>query len=838
MEAFADNGAATATVASTILINGNPAVPTTNYKSNPTGIRAQSDLGGNVSVTSGPSITVHGGGGLGIVAVSGSSDSTTASGRVTVNASGGPIIADGSNAVGILADSGFIRNVFSSGGRPPTTITGSVDVTASNVSALGQFGTAISATGGSGGVTVNIPSGGLITGGWQPDVTSVGVTYGLGATGVVLGLAGGGTATLNNFGSIGALSDRAVASPLPSSFLNSTPSFPTSNNTSIINNGTITGFVQLVGGNNSIINNNTFNLRHFADTDGDGVRDTLRVAIADLGAGLNNSFTNNGTLALPTVTGAKTLDSTGQYLPLDNTNNAMALGGPLQGHLIGVTTFTNSGIIDLQSNPVAGDVLVITGGRTAGVAGPGTFASNGGTLKLDTVLNEGGAATHSDTLVVDGTSVGPGGATRMAIRNAGGGGALTVGDGILVVQVLDQNRSAADAFSLAHPVSAGAFDYFLFKGGASPGSIGNWYLRNEVIAPPIQPPITPPTTPTTPPTVPTPGPGEPPLPEAVPGAPPIPLYRPEVAVQSVLPTVAHELMTLGLGTFNERQGDQLLISGSTSVGAWGRVFGQHKSEQFAQGAQPDFDGTLAGFQAGSDLWLSESGNGHRDHIGFYVTKARATGSVSGLVDGFAGTPAGHVDLDATSFGGYWTHLGPSNWYIDTVVQGSYLLASTGSINGNGTNVPGVGFAASIEAGYPIVLEPWLTFEPQIQAIGQRVSFNSTFDQVSTVSFGRSDVFTARAGGLLRGTFGSAGAVWQPYLKGNVWWGSHGSDTVTFGIDPVQTGRQGGTAVEGGGGITGKLTQYVSVYGDASYLTAVSGGTRNAVKGNVGLRVSW
>ena len=79
-----------------------------------------------------------------------------------------------------------------------------------------------------------------------------------------------------------------------------------------------------------------FDLRHFADTTGDGVRDTLRVAIADLGAGPNNSFTNNGTLALPAVTGATTLDSTGQYLPLGNPNNAMALGGPLQGHLIGV----------------------------------------------------------------------------------------------------------------------------------------------------------------------------------------------------------------------------------------------------------------------------------------------------------------------------------------------------------------------------------------------------------------------------------------------------------------------------------------------------------------------
>ena len=86
-------------------------------------------------------------------------------------------------------------------------------------------------------------------------------------------------------------------------------------------------------------------------------------------------------------------------------------------------------------------MLVITGARRLAAPGtrpgPGTFISNGGTLKLDTVLNEGGAATRSDTLVVDGTSVGAGGATNMLVRNAGGAGALTVGNGILVVQVLD-----------------------------------------------------------------------------------------------------------------------------------------------------------------------------------------------------------------------------------------------------------------------------------------------------------------------------------------------------------------------------------------------------------------
>jgi outer membrane autotransporter protein len=325
----------------------------------------------------------------------------------------------------------------------------------------------------------------------------------------------------------------------------------------------------------------------------------------------------------------------------------------------------------------------------------------------------------------------------------------------------------------------------------------------------------------------------------VPGAPPIPLYDPEVALKSVVPSVARTLGLVTLGTFNERQGDQLLLRGDDlRVGGWGRVFGQQTREHFAQGARPDFDGTFAGFQVGSDLWRFESANGHSDHIGFYVTQSRASGSVHGLVDGFQGALAGHVDLDASSYGGYWTHLGPSNWYIDTLVQGSYLFASPSSIRSPSNNFKGSGYAASIEAGYPIALASWLVFEPQVQAIWQRVSFNNTVDPVSTITFDNAGVFTGRAGALLRGTFGSAGTQWQPYLKGNVWWGTNGFDTVTFGIDPVQTGRQGGTAVEGGGGVTGRLTRNFSVYGDASYLTAVSGESRTAIKGNVGVRVTW
>ncbi|MGB8488798.1 MAG: hypothetical protein WCD67_21220, partial [Xanthobacteraceae bacterium] len=535
--AAAAGSAITVNAASTINMFGK-VTPNSSIFGNPVGIRTLSRADAPITVNyTGPGITTEGGGGIGILALVNNGGGGGNSGGVTV-ASSGPITTSGVEALGIVADSGTIYNATHS--RPDLGPGGNVTVTSSgaittqgaeahgiwaasttgtvlvnafnNVSTTGQFSTGINAisngvpaTGTPGGnVTVNVAQGVSVTGGWQAGVTGVGSStlFALPAAGVILNSTGG-TATLNNLGSISALSDRAVAStPL------------VINNRTIINNdGTITGFVQLSSGDNSIFNNNTFNLRHFADTTGGG-RDTLRVAIADLGTGPNNIFTNNGTLALPAVTGATTLDSTGQYLPLGNTNNAMALGGPLQGHLIGVSTFTNSGIIDLQSNSVAGDVLVITGARQAGGPGnTGTFISNGGTLKLDTVLNEGGAATRSDTLVVDGTSVGPGGATRMAIRNAGGQGALTVGDGILLVQVTDPNRSASGAFSLAHSVSAGAFDYFLFKGGASPGSQGNWYLRNEIIPGS------------------TPAPGEV-LPTPVPGEV-IPLFRAEVAVQSV-----------------------------------------------------------------------------------------------------------------------------------------------------------------------------------------------------------------------------------------------------------------------------------------------------------------
>jgi len=86
----------------------------------------------------------------------------------------------------------------------------------------------------------------------------------------------------------------------------------------------------------------------------------------------------------------------------------------------------------------------------------------------------------------------------------------------------------------------------------------------------------------------------------------------------------------------------------------------------------------------------------------YLAFANSDISVNGLVTNAAATGytqarTGTVGLNAYSAGGYWTHYGPSGWYIDAVVQGTYYngsaLASLASLPLNGS-----GFVSSLEGG--------------------------------------------------------------------------------------------------------------------------------------------
>ena len=197
-----------------------------------------------------------------------------------------------------------------------------------------------------------------------------------------------------------------------------------------------------------------------------------RIALAS-----DSQMTFDGTLVLGdagTTTGALDIDATSALF----SSGANGVSAFAAGSLASVL---NAGRIDMSSNDAPGDVFTING----------NYTGNGGGLYLNTVLGDDSSA--SDRLVISG---GAGtGTTGIGVINAGGAGGATIADGILLVQAGNGATTSADAFALFSPVAAGAYEYFLFKGGVSGGTAENWYLRSTLVASADPAPAPAPTTP-------------------------------------------------------------------------------------------------------------------------------------------------------------------------------------------------------------------------------------------------------------------------------------------------------------------------------------------------------
>lgn len=378
----------------------------------------------------------------------------------------------------------------------PTTAAGvtvtSADALAVNapnvvITTAGAAAHGMSLTSGAGGTTVDLggsidapglqATGLVVNSTGDIDVDSSADIFG-GLSGVAIG-PGNTSALLTNSGIIGSASDLAIAGTSDGEF-------------TVTNSGTITGYVNLDGvaadpesAGVFFDNSGTLELRNFVDDSGDTIPDTERVAEANFGGdGVFNNLAG-GVVTLGDVTGATIWDSTGALLPEigDAAGFDIATPGVEQGQLTGLTEFNNAGAIDLQDG-VAGDVLAITsGGET-----PTTFVSQGGTLLLDTFINQGGAVDSlSDVLIVDATLLGEGGPTLVSIQNVGGPGGPTIEDGILVIDVLNPELSDPGAFAMGTPGIVGPFQYGLFFGGdpetGGDPLDGNWYLRQDGLAP-------------------------------------------------------------------------------------------------------------------------------------------------------------------------------------------------------------------------------------------------------------------------------------------------------------------------------------------------------------------
>ncbi|WP_313483729.1 MULTISPECIES: autotransporter outer membrane beta-barrel domain-containing protein [unclassified Pseudomonas] len=555
---------------------------------------------------------------------------------------------------------------------------------------------------------------------------------------------------------------------------------------------------------------------------------------------------------------------------VDGTSTLTATQGAIRPYEADrLATLNNAGIIDLTRNgAVAGDTLSVYG----------NYVGKGGQLLVQTVLSDDNSA--SDKLVVSQGSIS--GNTQLGVTNLGGLGGLTRTNGIEVVQALNGATSTTDAFALKSSVSAGAYQYYLFKGGVSAGTENNWYLRSSVAAvgavsappappvtvvppittpvavpapavgadePPVEAPTSIPVAPADPSalpstaaqaaTSPAPAATTPPVPQATPGAQPIPLYRLEVPVYSVIVPAAQMMALSALGTFHDRQGDQSLLTETGAIPAgWARAYGSDLRKNWSGTVSPRFDGSSQGYQIGHDLYASSTDSGLMQRLGFFVGQSRLRGDVDGFSEGFEHRKSGHLKLEGDHYGAYWTLSDPHGGYLDAVAMGTRLDGTNRSDRGVKLDTEGRAVALSLESGYPLPISDNWVVEPQVQVVYQSVNLDKQNDGISDVSFDSQDYWTGRMGVRLKGRYLIHDTPVEPYVRANTWHTFGGKDTVTYnGVDRIKSEHKSSSA-DVGAGIAARLSPSVSVYLAVDYDTNVDSEALETASGTVGVRVSW
>ncbi len=269
------------------------------------------------------------------------------------------------------------------------------------------------------------------------------------------------------------------------------------------------------------------------------------------------------------------------------------------------------------------------------------------------------------------------------------------------------------------------------------------------------------------------------------------------------------------------------------------------------GGGPEYDLKFGALQSGMDVYRSEHEDGSRDHAGFYLAYGSGNTDVTQKFARFE-RDAGTNRFNAFSAGGYWTRYGADDWYIDSLVQGTWYNVSAQTAFNNVFGLPnqdvdGFGFGASLEGGYPFQLGGGWQIEPQAQLIYQTVSFGSFHDLGSEVSFDDYNSLAGRLGARAARNWamepGSASApprlatfwgqldLWQEFLGDATTTFSSAQGSVPFSTDLDETW------IEASLGATLQMNANASLYGNVGYQTTFDGDAWG-VDGKIGLRVNW
>ena len=255
-------------------------------------------------------------------------------------------------------------------------------------------------------------------------------------------------------------------------------------------------------------------------------------------------------------------------------------------------------------------------------------------------------------------------------------------------------------------------------------------------------------------------------------------------------------------------------------------------------AGPHFDYSFLGLQAGMDFYRQDRPDGSRDHAGGYF----AIGTNRGQVTHFDGRE-GNSDFAAYTLGGYWTHFGPTGWYTDAILQGTFYDINSTANRGLPTfKTQGQGFAASLETGYPFKFAGGWFIEPQAQLVFQNISINDANDIAAQVRFADVNSLAGRIGARFGRTWAmdDSSRTITAWIRPNLWNEFQGNPTTSFssatGFVPFHADL-GGLWGEINAGISGQVTANTTLFANASYQSRFDGGGF-AYTGKVGLRVNW
>lgn len=430
----------------------------------------------------------------------------------------------------------------------------------------------------------------------------------------------------------------------------------------------------------------------------------------------------------------------------------------------------NAGNVQLSGpagQQAAGDRLTVAG----------NYFGSGGTLVLDAVLNSDTSTT--DRLVVAGNTSG---STGIIVNNVGGLGAMTTGDGIMLVNVA--GTSTTNAFNLNNSVVAGAFNYRLYQNGISNPTDGDWYLRSSA--------------------------------------------RGITSPAIVLSTMANKVGLSMLGTRQERFG---MSNVESDGGAWIRFVGNAGS-QMHESSIGNFEGRndSSFVQAGVDLHRTEN-----TRWGTFVAK---TVSTTHMFDPSIApdVEVGKASLDGYALGGYATYF-TDTYYWDAVIQQSWLDATiTGEADSFKTDSKN--WLASFEFGRSFELGN-NAIEPQAQIIAGNGSVDDVTDGVTSYNYSDQNVLVGRLG--IRWTHAkdesNVKGSFVPFLKAKVSRNFGDDSFVKIGVSDITTERND-TWAEVGFGFS-LLTQYNwSVFMQYDYEKGLGQSDRENHSGTIGLRRNW